>query len=49
MVEIFVGLIFMLLFGGNDDNNRKNDNDEIIRPILLDNFHDHDFDGGDGE
>lgn len=50
MIEIFVGLIFMIIFGDKEPNPQdRNENDEIIRPILFDNFHNHDYDGGDNE
>ena len=47
MIEIIVGLIFMILFDKKEPIQNRNETDEIIRPILFDNFHNHDYDGGD--
>jgi len=44
MIEIIIGLIFMIIFEKKEPT-QNNEHDEIIRPILFDNFHNHDYDG----
>jgi len=49
MIEIIIGFILMVLFTPKEQEYDKNDNDEIIRPILMDHFNDVDSDGDMGE
>lgn len=49
MIEIIVGFILMILFTPKEQEHSNNDNEEMIRPILMDHFADRDGDGFDGD
>lgn len=54
MWEIIVGIIVLLLFTKPESSNKSNDNDELIRPILMDHFRKHgdtntDFNNGEND
>ena len=44
MIEIIVGLVVMWLFTPKEEEYDSSSNDEIIRPILMSDFHDSNTD-----
>jgi len=49
MLEIIVGFIILIFTTPKQQEYEDSNNEEIIRPILMDNFQDHDSSGFDGE
>lgn len=49
MFDIILGLICVWLFTPKEEDHSENNNEEIIRPILMEDFHNTTFDDYGGE